>query len=506
MRTKNAIINSAVGVGGLILTTIFSFIVRTIFIYKLGAAYLGISGLYTNILSMLSIAELGIGNAIIFSLYIPIAKNNIEKIKSLMKLYEKTYKIIGVFILLAGLLILPFLRQMVKSDVEIPYLHLLFLLFLSDTVLSYFFFSYKRSIIIANQKIYIVNGISTVCTILMYVLQIIFLLKFKNFILYIVIQILMSIIQNSIISIKSDKMYPFITDKQSVPLKQEERKQIFNNIKALFIYKFAGVLLNSTDNIVLSSFVGIVWTGIYSNYFLITRTINLFLSQIFSSMIASIGNLNASDDVNKKKEIFNVLVFLSVWLYGVCAICLWVLFNDFMLIWVGKNLMLSQYTVLVIVISFYITGVQTPVWTYRDTMGLFVQGKYRPIIAAIINLISSIILVNVIGIAGIFVATILARLSITMWFDPKIVYKYGFKSSPKQYFLNYIIYVLLVTLIAVFTTFICSFIPASSYAWFILKTIICFTFANFMFFIMFRKKSEFVYLKNIVSRLNIARS
>jgi len=319
-RTSNSIRNMTVSIAGQMLTVIFQFITRTVFINALGTQYLGITGLFTNIISMLSLTELGVGTAIIYKLYKPIEQNDEHRIYLLMKFYKAVYKIIGIAILVIGLIILPFLKSIIKDDISFVNIYFIFLLYLLQSVASYLFFAYKSALIHANQKEFITTGIGYVFVLISNILQIIALSIFKNFTLYVTISIFTTVAMNMVISIICDRMYPFINKKSNDTIDKSEIKQIFKDCYALLIYKANAVVLNATDNMVLSTFVGLSIVGIYSNYLMIFTFINTILTKIFSAITAGLGNLHASGDKEHEYEVFKNINFISFVLFTVSSL------------------------------------------------------------------------------------------------------------------------------------------------------------------------------------------
>lgn len=301
-----------------ILCTLFSFFARTIFIKKLGAEYLGLNGLFTNILTILSFAELGIGDAIIFSMYKPIAEDDKEKIKSLLNLYKKSYIGIGIFIMIAGVALAPFIKYIIVDVPKIPEsITIIYLMYVFHTASSYFFI-YRQSVITANQRAYIITFYNTVCLLLIYVLQIIGLIVFNNFLLYLAIQIIVTFVGNGFISYKSKKMYPYTTEKNVAKFSKKEIKDIYTNIISLFVYKVGSVILNGTDNILISALIGVKTVGVCSNYLLIISTVNTLLNKIRGALVASVGNLNATENPQKRKKYLRNSFSVS----GGCTVCL----------------------------------------------------------------------------------------------------------------------------------------------------------------------------------------
>lgn len=370
---------------------VISFVARIFFIKILGEVYLGVNGLFSNILTVLSLAELGIGEAITYSLYGPLAKKDEKKCVMFMQLYKKIYNIIGVVIFILGLMIAPFLNFFVAESTEIENLKFIFLLYVINTSASYFF-SYKKNLIIADQNRYIVSFYRYIFFFLVNLFQIIFLYITKDFIIYLCIQIIMTLLENIVVSKKADNMYPFLKNKEKVKMDKETKDIIKNNTKAMLMHKVGGVVVCSTDNIIISKFVSLVSVGIYSNYYMITNALNIIFSQIYSSITASIGNLCIMDDSNRKLEVFNKINFLGFWVYSVSSICLLCLLNPFIELWLGDKYLFPMNIVLMIVVNFYTIGMRKAVLTYREAAGLFYKDRWKSIFEAVLNLILSIIM------------------------------------------------------------------------------------------------------------------
>ena len=499
-RTKNSFKNFQFGAITQVINTIFSFISRTIFIKVLGEEYLGVNGLFTNILTVLSFAELGIGNAIIFSMYKPIAENNKDKINALMKLYKKAYNIIGIVVLLIGICVVPFLDFIIKDPPNIhENIEMVYLLYLLNTSLSYFF-TYKKSIISAKQKEYIINTYKIIFIIIKNILQALFLFITKNFIVYLCIQILCTFLENLFVSMRANKMYAYINNKNDSELVSEEKKDIFKNIKSLVVYKFGSVILNGTDSIIISKLVGIVEVGLYSNYLLIVQSIGNVINNALHGITASIGNLNATADGKQKEKVFYNLFFISIWIFGFCSIALLTLIDPFIEIWLGEGYSLEFSAVVAIILHFYINGVQFTGYTYRVTAGLFNKGKIAPIVAAILNIILSIWLGNIWGITGIILATSISRLTTTTWYDVFLVHKYEFKTSWIKYLKKYIYYFVIV----IINYIICSWLVnllGTGIVNFIIKCTIVLVISNLFFLLIFFRKEEFKNILELLKRI-----
>lgn len=498
MRVENSLKNIATGLVGQLITYILSFIVRTVFILTLGKTYLGVNGLFTNVLNVLSFAELGIGTAIVYNLYKPLADNDWEKIKAYVNFYKKAYIRIGLIVLLIGAAFTPFLPYIIKEKVTIPNITLIYLLFVLNSAIGYFF-SYKFTIVTASQKGYILTVAGYFFNILSSVLQLIILLTLKNYILVLCIQVIMSFAQNWYFSYKATKLYPQLNDLKDAKLNKEELKQIYQNVKALVIYRIGGILVSSTDNIIIAMFVGVAFVGLYSNYLLLIAAVVTLLSIIFNSLTASIGNLNATEGNEKKYFIFKVVNFANFWLYGFSSIFILVTTSPFIKVWIGNDFVMPWDVVFIIAMNVYLEGMLGALWVYRETMGLFVHGRYRPLITAAINLIFSVVLVRKFGIVGVFIGTTIARVSTNVWFDPYIVFKHGFKLPVKGYYISYlknlVIFLGTGSLVIVIVN---KFFIYSGLLNVIGIGITSIAIPNIIFFIIFRKTKEFQYLFNIL--------
>jgi O-antigen/teichoic acid export membrane protein len=500
-RTENVARNAWFALVTEILNILLSFVSRTVFIYILGVEYLGINGLFTNVLLLLSFAELGIGNAIIYSMYKPLAIDDKEKIKSLMALYAKAYNLIGIFIFVAGLLVIPFMDYIIKDAPNIKEnLNFIYLLFLANTTISYFFV-YKKSIIIADQKSYIVSLYQQAFHIIQVLAQIIFLLLTHEYILFLVIQIVCTLLNNIITAKKADRMFPYLRVGKPRPLDKEERKSIFTNVRALFLYKFGSVVLNGTDNIIISALIGVIAVGLSSNYLLVLSAFQMISGQIMNAFTASVGNLNAIGDTSNKERVFNRIFFVSAWMYGFFAVGLYMFLNPFIDLWLGEEFILSQGVIFAIVLHFYINAVHFTAYTYRITMGLFVQGRLAPLAAAIINIILSLWLGKTIGLMGIFLATSIARFFTMGIVDPVLVYRRGFNKNPIHYYIRYFSYLSIFILLYFVLSFIISWIKIDGFIGFFVQVGIVTVLFNGILVLLFRKTEDFKEIKTVLTAI-----
>ena len=492
-RTKNSFKNIIVNNIYQFLNIILSFASRTIFIKTLGENFLGLNGLFTNILSVLSLAELGIGTAMVYSMYKPISENNEEKLTQLIGYYKVLYRRIAIIVLILGILILPILPYIVNLDTDIGNIQIYYLLYLLNSVFSYLLL-YKSSIITASQKEYLIKKYDIAFLLIKTTLQILVLLFLKSFILYLIVQILTTLLTNILKSKKAEKLYSFIKEKKELP--NEDKKEIWKNIKSLLYYQIGNVLLNNTDNILISVILGTVLVGHYSNYSMIVMSVSTFTALIFTSLQSSLGNFNVNSNNDEKYNIYKILTFMAFIIYSFCSISMLILFQDFITLWIGKEYLLETKVLIVIVINYYITGILYPNWCYRYTTDLFNRAKYIMILCAILNIVLSIILGFTSGLFGILLATGLSRLITTFWYEPYIMYKNIFNKKLKDYFLNQLKYILIFIIISFIIYKICSYIILSNlFIQIILKEFASIIIICAIYWIMFRKSQEYIFLK-----------
>ena len=441
-RKFNSIRNIIFGYMNQILTILLSFVGRTVFIKVLGEDYLGINGVFSDVLMMLSMADLGLGTAMTYSFYKPVAEQDNKKIASLIHFYKKVYNLIAVVVAVVGIILIPFLQYVVNLDRGIPYLKLYYLFFLANTVISYLFV-YKTSIINASQKNYLISKYQVIVNLAKTIFQIIVLIVFKNYFVYLFVSIVATLANNLIASYKAEQIYPDIK-KNYEELDAESKKTIFENIKSVFLYKVAGVLINGTDNTLISIIVGTVWVGIYSNYNMVITSINNFIYTFFNSITASIGNVIITEKSEKRYEVFKLMQTISLIIAGVSAVTMANIIDNLIFVWLGEKFVLDNSILIAIICNFYLINVLRPILSYREATGLYMQTKYIMVIAAIVNLVLSIILGNIMGMSGILFASAISRLSTYFWYEPKLLFKNYFEESVKEYYISIVKNVILV--------------------------------------------------------------
>lgn len=488
------------GIASRLIVLLLGFGVRTVFIWQLGNVYLSIDGLYSNILGMLSLAELGFGTAIVYSMYEPLSKNDSSKLAALLQLYRKVYFIIGIIIYALGLCLIPFMHYLIKNPPDIPYLTFYYWLFLTNSSVSYWFVGYKRSILIADQKEYICTTIHSELNIVKSALQIIILILFHNFTLYLFIQLFATIAENLLIAKKTNKQYPDLKKASPYILSREERNRIARDVRSLAVTRVGHVALNSTDNIIISAFIGVSWVGLLSNYSMITEALVGVLCLFTGAITASLGNYFAEKVPEECYSMFERIEFANSWLYGICSIALITLLNPFIALWLGEGFLLDSAVVVAIVINFFVQGYMNTLWTFRSTLGLFSQGWYRPLLVAFLNIFLSVLLGKIYGVFGVLIATSISRAAVNMWFDPLIIHKYGFHRSVKQFFTSYLrrfgeIGIILALVLCVKQLILRNGVTLIS---FFVLSVFTAALTLSLFYLMNRKKEEYQYFKNIL--------
>lgn len=490
-RTQKSVKNMTIGMLSQLFTLLLSFVSRTVFIKFLTAEYLGISGLFSNVLTVLSFAELGIGDAMTYAMYKPVKEDNRKLVNQLMVVYKKAYTGIAVVVGAIGLGLSFFLSFIIAEPPDIPEsLQLIFWLYVVNNMASYIL-TYKKSILIAYQENYIVSEVQQIASLIQQIAQMIVLCFTKQYILYLIIQILCTILNNIIISVVVKKRYPWINEKDDEELPQEVSKEIFKNVKALSISKIAGVVSNGSDNIIISKFVGLSSVGVASNYTMIINSLNGILWNGLSSLTSSFGNFNVDSTIGQRRKLFNELFLCSYWLYGFMTIGIITLANSFVQLWVGSNYLVPQGVVLALVLITYISGVNFPVYTYQSTLGMFDKMKIPYVLFAVFNILLSILLGKNWGLFGVYIATSITRLCTSEVSSGYYVYRYGLKLSPLKYLKKYVIYFLILILNILVTNYAVSLVQIAGIIGFSIKVVTCTVVCNAIYFVCFFRTTEF---------------
>ena len=496
-RTEYSVMNTTVAFFAQAAAILMGFFTRVVFTHTLSEGYVGINGLFTDILNILSLSELGVGTAIIFALYEPIARHDIKKQKILMRMFRNFYRITAVIVLVAGLCLIPWLGIFMKNRPDVDHLMIIYLLYLINSAVSYLLV-YKKTMIDAHQMNYLTILYQNGFLIMQDVGQIIVLLITKNFILFLIVAVACTITSNIVLSKKADELFPYLKEECKDKLPAEDRKEIYNNVKAMLMHKIGDVIVNNTDNLLISGYVGVISAGIYSNYYLIIGSVRQVLMQAMQGVAASVGNLGATEDDEKVHRIYRQLFFIGQWLFGFAGICLYELLNPFVELAFGKQYLFTSDIVLILCINFFISGTRRAMIIFKESMGLFWYDRHMGIVEAILNLVISLFLVKHIGIVGVFLGTFCSTVMTAMWAEPYILYKYRFHKSPVRFFLNYGWNLIVMTIVWWCTDWLCGFVEENVIVEMILRFIICMFVPNLLLFLIYFRTQEYKELQKLV--------
>lgn len=498
-RRQKALKNVSTGLINKAALMLLSFTTKTAFIRLLGVEYNGVNSLYTNILSVLALAELGLGNVLMFYLYSALEKGDTDKICVLTQEFKKIYNIIIICVSLVGVAIVPFLDILVKSDLPHNELVIYYLLYLLNAVASYFVI-YRTMVIRADQKEYLLNNCSTITTNIMYLLQLIYLYVRCDFLGYLLIQVTCTIGNNFVQNRIALKEYPYLKKKCSSNVDIVDKKGIFQNVKATFLFKVSDTILDQTDNIIISMMFGTVMVGYYANYYMVMAYLVQIASIIVSGLIASFGNLYVTGEKQQSYNMIKCIMFFFSVFGTYCVVCYMSVIQDFIPIWVGSEYVMGIDLVIAVMVVFYLRMVTNTVWICRSTMGIFKEVQYVHLIAIVLNILLSIILGYAIGVAGIIVATAISRIFTSFWYEGKIVFN-KLEKSAKEYYLIQLRSVLIASIIVGTSVGINHFILMDGIGGIVLKIIVCTGTTIFAEVLFNRKTLEFRMLTERILRM-----
>ena len=507
-RVEKSLKNTIFGMIGLFCSLIVSFIARSIFIRILGVEYNGVNGLFSNILSVLNLAELGFATSIAYALYKPLKEGDEKTAAMLMDYFAKIYRIIALIVAVAGCCCIPFLQYLISEDIsELSFslneLRIYFALYLVNTTCSYLL-AYKRTIITADQNSYIISNVDNICNIVLNILQIILLYVTRNFYAYLIIMIAKTVINNLILHIIAGKRYTYLSQYKKDKLSKEERSAIFRNVQALFLHRLGGVIIFSTSSIIISAFVSLIDAGKYSNYIMIITYVNSFINIVFNSITASIGNLCLSDDKEHQYEVFGRISYISNFFAVFTFVCYVCLFNDFITIWLGEDMQFDVLIVIAISLSTLVDYMRKTVNAFKDGMGLFRQDWFKPITEAAVGISLAIGLSYVWGTFGVIIGYTFATIVIAIPIENFVLFKYGLKRNAVSHILSLLLTTALAFGLAALTYFICSFIP-DGIGWFILEFFFVVIFAAGVYILLTCRTKEFKYYcglaKSIIAKI-----
>lgn len=507
-RAQNSFFNFISSVGASILMIVLNFITRAVFIRVLDVSYQGLEGLFSSILSVLSLTELGFGSAITFKLYRPIEEDDRPRLRVLMKLYRQVYFVIGCVIAALGLALIPFLPKLVKNYGRLAELHLngglIFLIYLANSVSSYWFFAYKNAFVGATQKSYVLTVSGYLVSLANSVTQICVLIFTRDFVLYIAVQVVFTILRNILYAVICDRRHPYLKEKTTERVSREELKGFFSDCSALLLYRIANVALDGSDNIVLSTMLGLESNGLYYSYLTVKTSIRTLLNSFFNSLQASLGSLYTTGNLDWSRLMFRVVNLATVCLYGVFSIGIAVLLDDFVAIVWGPDMVVTSWTAagrtvatplaLFIGIEFYVTGRAYFLSTFRTAMGLFRQMRFRPVINVTVNLAVSVLMVPRMGIAGCVVGTIAAYLSSNLLFDPPLIYKKVLGLPLRRYFLTNLAYDAVTAGALAASWWLCSLIALEGWLGFFVHGCVCVGVTGGIFLLCYCRTEELRYI------------
>lgn len=433
MRTFNSIRNIFVTVGCQFFNILLTFITRKVFLCYLSVEYLGIDGLLSNVLLVFSLFDLGIHTAITYSLYKPLAENDKKRLCALMNYYSKLYNIIGVAVIVCGLCVYPFIQYFVKGVENIEHINEYFLIFLASTSITYFF-SYKGTLLVADQKLYIVHIIHYICVFLMKIIQVLVLALTENYFAFLSVMFACNLIEGISVYIKTDMAYPFLKEGKGEKLDLESKKTLLKNTKGVLYPRLGSVIINASDNILISIFLGTALVGYYVNYSVIILALTAVISNIYGPLLPGVANYSIHNQDNS--SLFKSLNIVTLSIACVCAVFLFALFNPFIEIWLGKEYLLDSWVVFLIVANFYVYIVRRTVNLFRESLGLFWNDRHKSTIEALLKIVLALVLLQFMGLRGILLASLLATLFSGFWIEAYMLFKNVLQGLHRYYYIE----------------------------------------------------------------------
>lgn len=498
-RAQNSIRNITYGMCAKIVTMLLPFIIRTIIIKKLGIEYAGLNNLFTSILNFLSLSELGFGATLVYMMYKPVADNDTERLCALLNYYKKIYHIIGFFILIVGIVLMPIIPYLINSSIpnnlNIYYLYSIYLI---NTVISYFLFSYRSSLFIAFQRTDVQSRIMVACYIGMAIFQSITIIFWKNYYIYALGNVFFTVAQNLFVYKLSKIYYPEIKCRGNIEV--EETKQLFSRTIALAGHKIGGTIVSSLDILVISKFLGLTAVGIYGNYYTILAAIMGFIGVYNNALLPSIGNYVIEESREKKYHLFMGLNFVHLWIVGWASVCLYILLPEFISLWVGDEFLFNDIENILICAYFYMWQFRVLSCNFKDAAGLWTEDFWKPYVASAVNIVLNIYLVNIIGVGGALISTIVCMAMIFFPWETKVLFDRLFNDGINNYIFKMIKWTINWIVIAIVTYFICIKINQGLVMNLIMKMIICIFVPNFLFYVLNFKTVEFIDMRRKIDK------
>ncbi len=500
MRTQNTVKNMMFSFVNIVLITLLNIAYRTVFIQELNLEYLGINAALTNILTLLSLAELGVAQAISYYLYKPLSHKDEGEVALWINLFKKIYMYVGLVILFVGFFLSFFIDKLIPVTlVSIGELRTLLILFLVSSSITYFL-GYKRTLIIADQKNYEIVLPISISQFFEIVLKICILIYTKSMIATILVQIIIRLLENLYINRYIEKKYKEVFSACQKPLSPEKLQSFKVKMKSLVFHKVGEVFVNGTDNIIISALVGVSILGIFSNYSMLIAMSTTIVLVIFNSITSSLGNLIAEKS-DKSEGVFNSIQMISFWIFGLISFLFFFLVQDFIILWIGEAYLLNNTSVLLLAINFFLLGVRVPLNVVKTAAGLFEKDRYAPLCQGALNLMISIYLCNLLGVNGVLLGTLISICLVPLWTQPYVVYNFLFKASLYLYFTRLLTFFAFLFLVALSIDYTFDFLLSyyeikGTYSVIILKFLIVISFFNSSMFIFYVRKTEFNYVKS----------
>ena len=471
-------------------SALLPFVVRTGLIRTLGASYAGLNGLFTSIIQMLSLAELGFSSALIFSMYKPIAENDADTVCALMALYRKVYRIIGAVILTVGFALIPFLPKLIHGSVPSDInLTVLFLVSLADTSIGYWLYGYRESLLYAAQRQDIISRVSLAFRLLLNTTQLLLLIFTRNYYAYAIVMPVFTVLRNLIVNRTTRRLYPQFVCRGKLPA--ESTKEIWKKVAGMFLYKISGVTRNAFDSLVISAWLGLHELAVYQNYYLLLNSVTNLLNRIDNAITASVGNAIASETVEKNYSDFTTLFFLYGWGGSVLTVFFYGLYQPFMIMWMGEEMLLSFPIVICFCIYFYMLMIGNICYVYRQAAGLWWEDRLRPVLSSVLNITLNILLVKNYGVVGVLLSTIICLVFLDFGLSARVLFRKYFHKPMTPYFLQTLSNAAVTAAACYLSGLLCGLVPWKGVPELIARFVICAIVPNILLFSAYFRTNTF---------------
>lgn len=505
-RLKNSSRNIVSGLLLNIYKIIMPFVMRTVMLYVLGIQYLGLNSLFISVLQVLNLAELGVGSAMVYSMYKPIVDDNEREINALMALYRRYYRVVGIVVLVLGLAILPVIDKLVKADTvpEDINIYVIYILNLASTVLSYWLFAYKNSVLSAHQREDIINNINLAVSSVLYAVQIVLLVAFKNYYLYVTAIVAAQAVINILTAYWSQRLYPKYNPQGR--LSAEKTREINGRVRDLFTSKVGSTIVSSADTIVISSFLGLGVLAVYQNYYFIMMSVVTLIAVIFTACRAGIGNSLITEKSEKNFNDLKKLTLIISWICCICSACFLSVYQPFMRLWTGKDNLMKYSAVVCLVIYFYVSEINQLFNMYKDSAGIWHTDRFRPLITALSNLALNLLTVKTLGLYGVILSTVVSTLVVGM---PWLLHNLFTTIFAREYAKGYIAMLIKYTAVSVLccgiVVGIMRVVKANDFLCTVIGLLVSVTLPNGIMYMFFKNTKEFEGCKILLGKMTKGR-